>query len=41
MSCFGIGCDLYISNDCNLNSDSGSNLGGSYQLPDGYQYESD
>ena len=36
MSTFGNGCDLYISDDCNINTDSYSNLGYSYESPNGY-----
>ena len=28
--------DLYVSNDCNINDKSLSNLGTSYKLPDGF-----
>jgi hypothetical protein len=31
----GSGCDIYISDRCNENTESGSNFGGSYQLPFG------
>ncbi|CDW80390.1 tldc domain-containing protein [Stylonychia lemnae] len=30
--------DLHISSDCNINSDSYSNLGHTFQVPDGYVY---
>ena len=40
ISHFGGGCDLYISNDCNINTGSASNLGHSYELPNGYTYGS-
>ena len=40
MSAIGGGDDLYISNDCNINTSSGSNLGHSYELPNGYTYGS-
>ena len=40
--CFGIGGgnDLWIENDCNINQKSGSNLGHSFELPNGLYYES-
>jgi hypothetical protein len=40
MSIFGGGCDLYISNDCNINTDSYSYLGYSYEAPNGYAWYS-
>ena len=40
MSRFGGGCDLRIYNDCNINTASYSNLGASYETPNGYTYES-
>ena len=40
MSTFGGGYDLYIYNDCNINTSSYSNLGYSYELPNGYAYGS-
>ena len=40
MSTFGDGYDLYISNDCNINTTSNSNLGHNYELPNGYTYGS-
>ena len=40
MSIYGDGCDLIITNDCNINNSS-SNLGSAYQLPNGYTYNSD
>ena len=36
MSTFGSGCDLHISNDCNINTVSYSNLGSCYEAP--YEY---
>ena len=36
---FGGGTDLYIANDCNVNSDSRSNLGETYES-NGYAYGS-
>ena len=39
MSTFGGGCDLYIANDCNVNTSSYSNLGDSYES-NGYAYKS-
>ena len=39
MSIFGL-TDLYISNDCNINTSSASNLGQYYELPNGYTYQS-
>ena len=36
MSRFGGGCDLGIYDDCNINTDSYSNLGHSYELPNEY-----
>ena len=41
MSIFGSGNDLIIYNDCNINNNSGSNLGSAYQLPNGYTKGSD
>ena len=32
LSIFGGGCDLFIFNDCNVNTSSGSNLGHSYEF---------
>ena len=40
MLCFGGGHDLYISNDCNSNTKSYSDLGDSYEAPDGFKYQS-
>ena len=40
MSVFGSGNDLYISDDCNINTNSRSNLGDSYESPNGYAYGS-
>lgn len=37
----GCGCDIYISDNCNANSESGSNLGGSFELPPKFFYNSD
>ena len=37
MSIIG-GGDIYISNDCNINTTSASRLGHSYELPNGYTY---
>ena len=34
---FGGGCDLYISENANINTDSASNLGITYQCPPGQQ----
>ena len=34
----GAGCDIYISDRCNENCESGSNFGGSYQLPFGLEF---
>ena len=34
-------CDLFISNDSNLNTQSSSNLGDSYKLPNGFKKESE
>lgn len=31
----GSGCDIYISDECHINKESGANIGGSYQLPFG------
>ena len=39
MSTFGGGHDLYISDDCNTNN-SYSDLGHSYESPNGYAYGS-
>ena len=41
MSRYGDGCDLAISDDCNINNNSYSNLGRAYQLPNGYTKGSD
>ena len=30
----GSGCDIYISDECNRNKESGANLGGSFELPE-------
>jgi len=40
MLCFGGGHDLYISNDCSSNTKSYSDLGDSYEAPDGFKYQS-
>ena len=40
MSIFGAGHDLCIYNDCNINTSSKSDLGSSYELPNGYAYQS-
>ncbi len=34
----GLGCDIYITDKCNLNSLSGANFGGSFQLPFGLEF---
>ncbi|CDW73378.1 tldc domain-containing protein [Stylonychia lemnae] len=34
---FGGGCDIYISNDCNINQSSNSNLGHTYMAPQGFK----
>ena len=34
----GCGCDIYISHKCNENEESGSNLGGSFELPGNLAY---
>lgn len=36
----GLGCDIYISNDCNVDGKSGSNLGGSFEVPSNMFYGS-
>ena len=41
MSIFGDGHDLLIKDNYNINNNSYSNLGNSYQLPNGYTYTSD
>ena len=44
MFCIGCdrnGCDLAISNDCNINNSSFSHLGSCYELPNGLTYASD
>ena len=38
---FGGGNDLYISDNCHVNTDSKSNLGHTYKLPAGYAYGTD
>ena len=40
MSTFGYGHDLNISNDCNINTSSYSNLGSGYEAPNEYTYNS-
>ena len=40
MAEFGNGNDLVIYNDCNINTNSYSNLGSSYESPNGYAYQS-
>ena len=40
MSLFGGGNDLNIFDDCNINSESYSELGHSYESPNGYAYKS-
>ena len=41
MLTFGGGHDLYISSDCNTNTKSYSDLGDSYEAPNGFKYMSD
>lgn len=36
----GSGCDIYISDKCNENRESGSNFGGSFELPKGVNFGS-
>ena len=38
---FGEGRDLYISDNCHVNTSSYSNLGHTYKLPTGYVYNTD
>ena len=35
------GDDIFITDNCNKNEESYSNLGSSYKLPDGIKYDSD
>ena len=41
MTKFGDAADLYISNDCDINTSSYSSLGSAYQLPNGYTKDSE
>ncbi len=40
MCVYGGGHDLYISDNCNIQSDCYSSLGHTYKCPGGYEFES-